>query len=215
MSRKLFGFGALSLCLLLASSVQAVPILTLGFGAITANGVVGPPTGEAQFFVDVEEIMGSPMQVKFVFRNTGPLVSSITDIYFDDGTLLGIASIDNADPGVAFSEGANPKNLPAANNVSPPFEAIKEFNSDADPPPGGPNGNGVNPGESVAIIFDLMGGGVVQDILDELADGRLRIGLHAQSFGDGESESFVNVPEPATLGLLSLGALGLLRRRRK
>jgi len=42
----------------------------------------------------------------------------------------------------------------------------------------------------------------------------LLIGLHVQSFATGGSESFVHNPEPATLMMLSMGALGLFSRRR-
>ena len=35
----------------------------------------------------------------FEFFNAGPAHSSITDVYFDDGTLLGIAGLIDADDG--------------------------------------------------------------------------------------------------------------------
>jgi len=52
-------------------------------------------------------------------------------------------------------------------------------------------------------------------VLGELADGTLRIGIHVQGFATGGSESFVNVPlpEPATFGLLALGAVALVAAR--
>jgi hypothetical protein len=53
-----------------------------------ADGAIG----EAQLFVELTDL-GS--QVEFTFTNIGPDASSITDVYFDDGTLLGIAEITN------------------------------------------------------------------------------------------------------------------------
>jgi hypothetical protein len=74
---------------------------------------------------------------------------------------------------------------------------------------------GVGPGESVTITFDLMAGGTYQDVIDELNDGTLRIGIHVVGFESGGSESFVHVPEPATASLLGMAATGLLLRRRR
>jgi len=69
---------------------------------------------------------------------------------FDDGSLVGIFSIDNSDPGVAFSDPAVPGNLPGANNASPAFVATTGFSADSDPPV---QPNGVNPGETLGILF--------------------------------------------------------------
>jgi hypothetical protein len=188
----------------------------LGFHNISANDVADAAIGEAQLFVDVTDPGGG--QVLFTFGNTGPEASSIADVYFDDGTLLGIASIDNSDPGVSFSQLASPGELPSAMSATPPFVTTAGFSADSDPPT---QPNGVNPGESLGIVFDLMGGGTFADIESELTDGTLRIGIHVQGFASGGSESFVNnppggpgpggdpIPEPSTVLLLGMGLFGL------
>ena len=183
------------------------------FVNITGNSVADAAIGEAQLFVDVTNA-GSG-QALFTFINIGPEASSITDVYFDDGTLLGIAAIDNSDAGVQFSQFATPGDLPDGNNASPPFVTTAGFSADSDAPA---SGNGVNPGESLGITFDLQGGGLFADVLAELGDGRLRIGIHVQAFDDGYSEGFINngvVPAPTAvlLGSIGLGMVGWLKRR--
>lgn len=87
------------------------------------------------------------------------------------------------------------------------------FRAIAEPPPAQ---KGVDPNESVGILFALQGGGTYADILQELSDGTLRAGLHVINFDSEGSESFVNIPEPATIALLGAGLslLALLRRRK-
>ncbi len=189
--------------------------LTLPFEIFTNNGEWG--TGGSNFgdpaldlTVDVYN-GGSTVSFEFHNNSVSPLVDvAITDIYFDDGTLLAISGVTNG-PGVDFTKLATPTELPGATILVPPFETTDQFSAGADPPP--PH-NGVNLGEWVIINFDLQGGGTLQHVLDELSDGTLRIGLKIQSFPGGSSESAVNVPEPATICLLGLGALALLRKRR-
>jgi len=76
--------------------------------------------------------------------------------------------------------------------------------------------NGINPNEWLGITFDLKPDKTFGDVTGNLACGQLRIGIHVQGYASGGSESFVNVPEPATVTLLSagLGIVTLLRRRR-
>ena len=219
MSSKLFRSIELLLALSLApvlfvSTAQAV---SLGFGCISNNLAGDCAIGEAQISVEVTDLGGG--QVQFDFMNSGPNASSITDVYFDDGTLLGISSLIDADdgvggdPGVDFSGGsAAPPNLPAGSMASPPFVATTGFLADSDPPPAS---MGVNPGEWLGVIFNLQGGGSFADILAELTSGELRIGVHLQALASGGSESFVNVPipEPGTVLLMGLGLAVLARRR--
>ena len=193
--------------------------LTVTFDScITNNNATDCSTGINQLSVDVTE-QGS--QVLFTFNNSGPLASSITDVYFDDGSLLGIASLIDADDGmggdmgVDFSVGATPGNIPGANGASPSFQTTAGFSADSDP---AVQPNGVNPGEMLGILFDLQGSQDYQDVIDELTTGALRIGIHVQGFDGGGSESFVNapVPVPAAVWMFGTGLLAMIgfsRRR--
>jgi len=185
---------------------------TYGFDCISINLAGDCAIGEAQLTVDVTDAGAD--QVLFTFNNSGPAASSIADVYFDDGALLGIASVING-TGVNFSQGAAPGNLPAGNMASPPFVATTGFTADSNPPT---QPNGVNPGETLGILFDLQTGLTFADVLTDLGDASLRIGIHVQGFDTGGSESFVNfVPVPAAVWLFGSGLLGLVgvaRRRR-
>jgi hypothetical protein len=217
---KVFALSAVFLAT--ASVLPVARAATFGFDAITSNDVADIPVGESQLFVDVTDPGGG--QVLFTFRNTGPDASSITDVYFDDRTpsnLTGIASIING-TGVSFSQGASPSNLSGANNVSPAFVTTTDFLADSDSGPPGVQANGVNPGETLGLLFNLVSGMTVDDVVAALIDGLdLRIGIHVQSFASGQSESFINDPSPVPLPaalplfLTMLGGIGLLRWKRR
>jgi hypothetical protein len=192
-------------------SPVAASAVSYGFDCITSNTPGDCTIGESQLSVDVTDAGSS--QVLFTFLNAGPQASSIADVYFDDGALLGIASLLNTVGFVEFSTGASPPELPSANNASPAFVTTVGFSADSDPPV---QPMGVNPGESLGILFDLQAGKTFADVIAQLATGELRIGIHVQGFSSGGSESLVNVPEPGTGALLGLGlaAVGATRRRR-
>lgn len=184
-----------------------------GFSNISANNVSNAITGETQLRVEVDA--AGPGQVAFIFSNSGPAAMSITDVYFDDGTLLGIATIINGGSGVSFSQGASPGNLPGGNTISPAFVTTAGFSADSNPPA---QPNGVNPGETLTIIFNLLAGKTLADTLAALSTpgGDLRIGIHVQGFANGGSESFLHqVPAPSTALPLALAGLACLTGSRR
>jgi hypothetical protein len=209
---------------LLFSVAQAFAV-TLGFNWIQepndgptqfADGAIG----EAQFSVDITDPGGG--QVLFTFKNKeGGAQSTISEIYFDDGALLGISSIVNNSPNINFVGGsANPGNLPSGNNLTPPFVATEGFVADAEIVQGGIK-PGVDPGESVGIYFDLKPTMTYTNVLAALAlplphvyessnpsgqDNWLRIGIHVTNYASGGSEGFVNNPVPLPGAVLLLGA---------
>ena len=207
---------SLLMSVLFLFTVVPTPALSVGFVNITNNNAGDAAIGEAQLWVDVTSAEGGS-QALFTFGNDGPYASSICDVYFDDGTLLGIADIyDNGHAGVSFTQDASPGNLPGGNDILPNFETTAGFSADSDPPA---QPNGVNPGETLGILFNLQSGGDFDDVVAELLDGSLRIGIHVQGFDTGGSESFINdddglldpqaIPEPGTMLLLGSGLIGI------
>jgi hypothetical protein len=194
---------------LLPLPAQATPY-TYSFKVIAPmENAVDAAIGQAQMFVDVSDAGAG--RVMFTYRNIGSQASSITDIYVDDGSLLELVEIHNTPGSVEFAAYPTPPNLPRGENLIPPFVADLCFSADSDPPA---ESKGINPLESLAIEYSLINGGTLADVIDELASGVLRIGIHVQGFDSGGSESFILVPEPATLSLIAVGATSLIRRRR-
>ena len=179
-----------------------------GFDIFTTNGDYNDDPGLDMYMV----VSNGAGKSDFTFYNNSSVESCIANIYFDDGTLLGISSITNSTY-TLFSQGGSPGDLPSGNTIG--FYADSAFNSGATAP--APN-NGVcspPPGlEWVKISFDLQSGGTIEDVVQELNTGQLRVGLHIINLPDGSSESAVSVPEPATLFLLTAGAIALRKKRR-
>jgi hypothetical protein len=167
-------------------------------------------------------------QVAFVFYNAVGFDSSITEIYFEDGALLGLSYVVNSD-GVSFGRdedvGTEPHNLPGGKSLTPPFYRTQSFT--ADTPTGSPD-LGVNySSEYVAIVFDLESGKSYDDVIAAIAGGitdpapnqdkTLRIGVHISGIlpedGDWSDSFLVPTPGGVLLGVLGLGVVGLKLRR--
>lgn len=209
--------------ILLASLALAAPLpsqghagWTLGFDRITSNA---SQNIESQLSVEVSPVAGQPDQAAFKFVNAaGGVNSFISEVYFDDGILSNIASMTDSGGGVAFVENVynaqsekwsiKPADLPGGNTITPPFEATQMFTTQSQTNP-----LGVNPGEWLTLVFNLDTGTSYADVVDNLLDGDLRIGLHVQGIAGVTSDAFVNtVPLPASL-LLGVFAVGLAGRK--
>jgi hypothetical protein len=186
--------------------------LTLQFDCLTSNSAVDCAIGESQLSVEVSDLGDDT--IRFHFRNSGPEASVISEIYFDDGSLLELATITNG-PGVEFVRDANPPNLPGGALANPPFQVTEGFLAEASPSPAQ---NGVGSGQWVRIDFSLQDDKTLADVIADLSSGELRIGVRVIAFDSDGGESFINapasVPEPATLLLLSGGLFALVARQR-
>lgn len=228
MRRKVV-FAFVSLLCVLGAQVGSVHAQHFDFWCITDNNPTNAAIGEAQLSLEVTDGEQNPGHVVFIFTNEGPDDCSITDVYFDDGTLTTLTTLIDLDEpedelhpwfgmghaGVDFTQDASPPDLPGGEFIDPPFEVSLGFSADSDPPP--PSWGveaALPPDEWLGIEFS-MNGGTLEQVIQELNSGILRVGVHVQGFDAGGSESFVNVPEPATIALLGLGGLVLLRRRRR
>jgi hypothetical protein len=201
-------FTALITAVLAVSSAHAV---VYDFEVFTTNGIYSDSLDGMSV-----EVTNGAGYVDLTFRNGAAVQSSISGIFFDDGSLLGIDSITNNPTYTSFSAPRTKGTFPGGQELDPPFVTDKEFNTGANNPPAW---KGVNEGdlvnEWVIVSFELTPGGTLDDVLAELNSGALRIGIHIGNLADGSSESAILVPEPATMGLLGLGGLLLLRRRRR
>jgi hypothetical protein len=198
-----------ALCLFSGAPAAAV---TYGFNSCVTNNLASDcAIGQSQTSVDVTD-PGSN-RIAFTFHNVGAGASSITQAYWDDSPLASIFSITGSS-GVDFSSGAFPPNLPGANNAVPPFDASFSVGANAPVPL-----DGVNPGETLTVTFNLATGQTFANAITALNSGALRVGIHVQGFASGGSEGFVNggvIPEPGTFALVAGGlvSLGVARRRR-
>ncbi|HUW20966.1 MAG TPA: PEP-CTERM sorting domain-containing protein [Sedimentisphaerales bacterium] len=191
--------------LLQASYVYPVEVFT------NNGGYSNSP--DLDMYVAVSDQSGA---VDFTFYNESLINSSVSRIYFDDGSLLGIAAVTNG-PGTSFSQLATPGDLAGGGLLKPPFVTSQEFCMDGDPPAYHNGVNPVQPGnplEWVRVTFDLADGATLSAVIDQLNSGALRIGVHIIGLPDGSSESGVTVAEPVTIALLGLGTFALVRRRR-
>jgi hypothetical protein len=179
-------------------------IQTITFFRVTSNNAENVAS---QFSVDLMDEAMAEMSfpaidvasgdVLFVFRNVGPIDSAISEVFFDDGSLLSQSAVFNSLVGsTSFVGGsADPSNLPSGTNLDPDFVATEAFSADAQ---GNPSLGG-NPGDVFGISFDLIGSLTFDDVVDALVDGSLRLGMHVRAIGAaGGSDSFANneVPPP-------------------
>lgn len=173
---------------------------------------------EAQIFAEVSALGGT--QVLFEFHNDGAGTCVVESIYFRDGGLIAFGSLIDRDViggdlHVDFEPGATPGNPPGWTGTSASF-----FATDADSPaPTWGINNGTPTGDTLGIVFNLLGGQKLADVETALEDHNLEIAMHVVAFESGGSEWLANngyIPAPGAilLGGIGVGLVGWLRRRR-
>lgn len=189
------------------AAVSPAATLTINFDAankITGdNGVLG-------------NVDGTVSQLTLTDAGTNTVTGTLTNLFttgtqkidyvrlfaFDYPT--GGRTVTSSDP--VFDDNANKSKWGAVSDASIAYNLTVGFKNS------GPNNLG--PGESV--VFTLTGTGL--DVTDFLSStGDVRAMLHVLSLPNGGSVKLGGeaVPEPASMAALGLGALGLLKRRKK
>ncbi len=182
-------------------AVHASTITAIDFNFFTQNGLFSDsPDFSVTLFVSEEA-----GKAKFEIVNTSSIEATVANVYVEAGGLDSLDSILPG-PGTAFVSPGNPGEMPSANTLTPAFQSWASVGASAPPAH-----NGIDPGESMALVFNLSPGTVLSDIESDLLSGQMRLGLHVIALPDGSSESAVT-PEPATLLLLA-GGSALIRRR--
>jgi hypothetical protein len=188
-------------------------------GAAVACGV-----GEASLSVELTD--GGNDTVHLVLSNNDPGTSIATGIYIDDSRLVRKVTLTGG-AGTNFRRGGKPSDLAGGSVVA--FHDDFRFTARKPVDP-----NGVDGGESLALVLRLRDGVTYADVISALASGALRIGVHIadadpscvgsgtgpQCTGDPGSASFVNLPNPVPepmaqlLGGLACVGLAIYGRRR-
>lgn len=197
----------------LASSVD------ISYTRITSNSSVNV---ESQFLTTMSTVIGDSSVIDFIFSNNVGIASSISEIYFDNGTASSLfdSGAITEQIGTSFLFGsANPGDLPGGNALSEPFNVTLSFLADAQ---GNPSNGVSTSSDLLRIRLTLLSGITFGDVQAALGSGDLRLGFHVRSIGsDGNSDAFVGdppsivpLPTPALLGAGGLLACLSPRRRR-
>ena len=215
MVKRLFVCLLVVAAIALSSRDAAASEFTYTFQCITgiSSSDVNCSVLETQLSVTIGLNANDTNMVDFLFKNSGPAASSITDVYFEDPPpLLGNPAIISASSGVSFSTNCSPGNLSGGQSYGFTSTYCADSNSPVQP-------NGVNPTEWLRLSYTLQNNATLLDVLNAIAGDTFNVGIHVQGFSGGGSESGLMhlqpVPEPASILLLGGGAAAAFIRRRR
>jgi hypothetical protein len=160
------------------------------------------------------EVTGAGTTVTMQFRNGSTAPSVVTSIYIE-GTAAAMTLLSGPEivtpqmAGVNFVAGATPPNPPGSVAAWGGGWQGNLFSLRASGPA---MQNGLSPGESVSVRFQLNGS--VDDMVRAITGGGMRLAQHVQGVGGGQSVWAVTVPGPGGAGVLAgLCVFGARRRR--
>lgn len=180
----------------------STPVLAVSYTFVNIQQEVSNDYA-SQLSLEVTDVSSDDVdKVLFTFKNSGPLpgrikgisIQDLDDLLFSDPTLV------NTPPQVMFSSKGG-ANIPA----SIPFQPEFDFKVS------GAAARGVDPGESLGILFR----GNYTTVLESIDARKIEFGLHVGSMPRDESQKFLNsgpvlLPDGGlTLALLSLAYLGI------
>ncbi|MBD2339629.1 PEP-CTERM sorting domain-containing protein [Calothrix sp. FACHB-156] len=209
----------------LAATAMPASAVTFGFNNITNGDTVGDAYN-TKFSFDVIDQGNNNVLFKFANKSISVLNEdpTIKQIAFsvdssENNLLSGMtfnSSFNTSINGVNFV--SDTSNLSQSNNIVG-WNKNTNLGAGLVTGQGGGNQNGVQKGEVLGIQFT----GNYNNILTAIANGKLKVGIHAGSLANGASDTYVNttsyvssappqaVPEPATIfGLMAFGMGGLL-----
>jgi hypothetical protein len=202
---------AVSILFIAISPLYAVPVDLVIFNN---SAVAALQPAQLHFTVEATDI-GSG-KVAFEIKNLSAIDSVIKSVYFDVDPLAGMSIADIVNGiGTNFAPGSNPAELPAGKDEDKiaSFGGIFDtvFSAGATSP-SGLNGNGIDRNESIIVNVNL-GGNDATSVVNMFENGDIRVGAHIGSIPGYDSVSAVSTPEPATIALLGLGSLILMKKR--
>jgi hypothetical protein len=174
---------------LMAFAVSPVAAAMMVFDCTSGADSKNCALDNARLTVEVLDAGGG--QVAFVFANDDVGRSIVEHIYVGDetGTLAGPPEILNNDGTVVFERISGRTQLTDAAVARLPFKSSSDLSVAALQPS---RELGINPGESLGLVFAITPGRTISDVLDDLGNGHLRFGVSTVAVTGGGRGSLVS-----------------------